>query len=207
MIYFYGRIFRLLYPSLEWRVSTLKKELFLTFDDGPIPGITEFILDQLAIHNAKATFFCVGENITKHPLIYKRILNEGHRVGNHTYNHLKGNISKNLDYFENIALFDNIDTLSAKNNKPLFRPPYGKIKRSQIKFLKVKYRLIVWEILSGDFLPNMTPDKCLSILHKYARKGSIIVLHDNIKTENIVQEVLPVFLKEYKEKGYDFLSL
>lgn len=189
------------YTNVTWNKSRAQKSIYLTFDDGPIPEITPWILDVLAQYNAKATFFCVGENIVKHPDIFQRILDEGHQVGNHTFNHLKGWDYSDEEYLENVYKCQEL----TKTN--LFRPPYVRAKKSQLKVLEKEFELIYWDVLSGDYDVNMSPQKCFNNIVNYTKNGSIIVLHDNIKAIPRVQFLLPKLLDKYIQKGYTFAIL
>jgi len=195
---------RWLYPSLIWKKSNSSKTLYLTFDDGPIPEVTPFVLDVLNQFDAKATFFCIGDNIRKHPEIFDEVLNAGHSIGNHTYNHLNGWKTDDDTYVENVIKCD------TRVNSILFRPPYGRIKRSQIKKLSALYpefEIIMWDVLSGDFDQQLDPEKCLRHTVEAACPGSIIVFHDSIKAFRILKEVLPKALEFWKRKGYRFEAL
>lgn len=176
---------RWLYPKSIWHLPREKKKVYLTFDDGPIPEITPFILDILKKYQVKATFFCVGENIKKNPELFQRILLEGHQVGNHTYNHLKGWDTSDSVYLDNVAqcqLYTQTD---------LFRPPYAKAKKSQLKTLYKDYRVIMWDIMSGDFDQKLSPHQCLQNILPHIKNGSVIIFHDNIKSIPRVKYALP----------------
>ncbi|MFL5728938.1 MAG: polysaccharide deacetylase family protein [Cytophagaceae bacterium] len=204
-----------IYPSLVWSVKNTDKTLFLTFDDGPIPGVTDYVLEELKNFNAKATFFCVGHNIEKHPEVYRKIIQAGHRTGNHTYNHLNGWKTRNEEYFQNIESCRKI--MDAENGSSpitndqspirLFRPPYGKIKRRQIPVLADHYKIVMWGVLSGDFDKNLSAEKCLRKTIRYSRSGSIIVFHDSLKAEKNLRYVLPRYLQHFSELGYKFEAL
>jgi peptidoglycan-N-acetylglucosamine deacetylase len=174
-----------------------QKIAFLTFDDGPIPETTPYILDTLKKYGVKATFFCVGENVKKHPELYKHIIQEGHFVGNHTFNHLKGWETPTEKYLENVK------QCAEYVASELFRPPYGKMTFRQYKILKKKYHLIFWDVLTPDFDSNSTIQKCLYILKKKTRSGSILVFHDNIKAKNKLTELLPAALDFLLLEKYD----
>jgi peptidoglycan/xylan/chitin deacetylase (PgdA/CDA1 family) len=197
----------LLYPRLTWRMPDHKKELYLTFDDGPVPGITEFVLDTLAAHNAKATFFCIGDNVRKYPAIFKRILAEGHRPANHTFNHINGWRSTTQAYVDNVKL---CETEIAKHTSdsfvPLFRPPYGRIRPSQIKALH-EYKIIMWDVLSADYDRHLAEKKCLKNTINATRNGSLIVFHDSYKAEKNVTYALPRVLEHFSEKGFIFNAI
>jgi len=193
---------RKLYYSFTWRIENNNKELFLTFDDGPTPIITEWVLNQLDAYNAKATFFCIGRNVDRHPEIYEKIKEKGHAIGNHTYSHLKGWMVSTKEYI------DDIELASHHINTKLFRPPYGKIKPSQIKNLKRKgYKLFMWDVLSEDYNSKISTDKCLQNITDYTREGSIIVFHDSLKASRNLKKVLPEILKKYTEEGFIFQKL
>jgi len=189
-------IVKTLFADFVWQVESNINEVYLTFDDGPIPGLTPWVLDVLADYNSKATFFCVGENVKKHGSIFQRIINEGHTIGNHTFNHINGWHTDNAVYMQNIAECDKyMDT-------NLFRPPYGKMKPSQSSLIKSEKTVVMWDVLSGDFDRHLSKEKCLlNVLDNY-HKGSVIVFHDNVKAEEKLKYVLPAFLNHLAEKGY-----
>ncbi|MGB4773679.1 MAG: polysaccharide deacetylase family protein [Daejeonella sp.] len=190
-----------LYPSLTWHKSRDEKNLFLTFDDGPIPVVTPFVLNTLKKFDAKATFFCIGDNVAKHPDIFEQIIAEGHAVGNHTFNHLNGWKTDDLTYLQNIAQCDQL--IISK----LFRPPYGRATRSQYAIINTQYTTIMWDVLSGDFDLKLSPQECLNNVLKNTRNGSIILFHDSIKAWPRLETVLPQVLAHFRSKGYDFKSL
>ncbi|MDE1205335.1 polysaccharide deacetylase family protein [Tenacibaculum larymnensis] len=199
------RILKRLFAKYTWSFFTNKKEIYLTFDDGPIPEVTEFVLDQLHNFNAKATFFCIGDNIRKHPVVFSRIVKEGHSVGNHTFNHLNGWKSSYTTYIENTS---KCEGLLPNQKTKLFRPPYGKIKRKQAKQLLASgYKIIMWDVLSADFDSSVTKEKCLQNVLENAQNGSIIVFHDSIKASDKLYYALPKVLKEFSQKGYDFKAI
>ncbi|MGA9648048.1 MULTISPECIES: polysaccharide deacetylase family protein [Pedobacter] len=192
------------YPSLLWNKPRNEKVIYLTFDDGPIPNVTDFVLKTLKVFNAKATFFCIGDNITKHPDVFERVKNGGHAIGNHTFNHLKGWITDDETYIQNIL---KCQTITQTN---LFRPPYGRIKKSQISNLKSKIsnlEIVMWDTLSGDFDINLSPEKCYQNVIKHTRNGSIIVFHDSLKAFDRLEYSLPRVLKYFSEKGFTFSTL
>ena len=190
-----------IYPTLLWHKSRKEKTVFLSFDDGPIPDVTPFVLNTLKSFNAKATFFCIGENVVKHPEIYKQILADGHSVGNHTYNHLKGWDTKNEIYLDNITRCAKL----VKSN--LFRPPYGRAKKSQLTVLNTQYSIIMWDVLSGDFDTKISPRKCLQNVLDHTKNGSIIVFHDSIKAFPRLEYALPLALEQLASKGFQFKSI
>lgn len=193
-----------LYPSLTWHKSRKEKYVYLTFDDGPIPVVTPFVLNTLKNFNAKATFFCIGDNVAKFPEVYAEVLSEGHSVGNHTFNHLRGWNSNNEDYLSNIR------KCSGLVHSNLFRPPYGRIKKSQIADLRSHFpdlKIIMWDVLSGDFDTGISKEKCLQNVLKNAKSGSIIVFHDSQKAFERLQYALPAVLETFKKKGFCFKAL
>ncbi len=192
---------RAIYPEAIWNVKNSKNEIYITFDDGPDPEITPKVLDILKQFNAKATFFCVGENVKKYPEAFKQIIAGGHAVGNHTYNHLKGWRTNNKDYFENIEMAANYILSN------LFRPPYGRLKISQYSKLCKKYKIIMWDVLSLDYSKNITKEKCAQKVIKNARPGSIVVFHDAKKMQENMFYALPKVLEHFKNKGFVMNSL
>lgn len=190
-----------LFPNYTWKVPTEEKEVYLTFDDGPIPEVTPWVLEQLAEYNAKATFFCVGENVQKHPAVFKAVKAAGHTVGNHTYNHLDGWTTDNIPYFHNTRHSARI------TGSELFRPPYGKLKPKQAQFLQRHYRIVMWDVLSGDFDPNISKEQCLQNVIRNVAPGSIVVFHDSLKAKEKLEYVLPKVLQHLSEQGYRFEAL
>ena len=190
-----------LYPRLTWHHSRDLPSLFLTFDDGPIPDVTPQILNILKEYGVQATFFCVGDNIRKHPEIFQRIQEEGHRVGNHTFNHLKGWKTSQDDYLQNV------ESCNRLTQSDLFRPPYGRGTRKQYRELQKHYKIIMWDVMSGDFDPNVSPELCLRNVLKHTENGSIIVLHDNVKATERVLYALPKAIEYWLDKGYSFKTL
>ena len=191
------------FPNYTWDIKTDKKSLFFTFDDGPHPQITEFVLDQLKIYNAKATFFCIGKNVVKNPELYHRISRDGHAVGNHTYNHLNGWKTKSEFYMNDISEA----AIHIKSN--LFRPPYGKITSFQANCLNYAMgvanpKVIMWDVLSADFDTAITPKQSMNNVIKHARSGSIVVFHDSEKAFPRLEKILPALLEFYTQKGFLF---
>ena len=198
------------FSKYTWRFLSEKKEIFLTFDDGPTPEITEFILSELKKYDAKATFFCIGKNIKNHPELFSQLISDGHSIGNHTQNHLKGWKTNTKDYVDNVLECNK--TITQFNNatikQQLFRPPYGKIKKSQAKeLLKRGYKIIMWDVLSADFDTTISNERCLQNVLENATKGSIIVLHDSVKAAERMKYALPKVLKTFSDKGYVFKAI
>ncbi len=174
------------------------KHLYLTFDDGPNPETTPVILDILAKFNVKATFFCVGENVVKHPETFQSYLDAGHQVGNHGYNHLKGWETETFVYVQNVH------KCSEVVQSRLFRPPYGKIRRAQQNLLKKQYKIIMWTVLSRDYDPAIDMEACLENSWKFTRPGAIVLFHDSLKSIEKLKYILPAYLQRAKESGYQF---
>ena len=211
MLYFVKtpNIIKRIFPTLTWDIPSKKKVIYLTFDDGPTPEITPWVLSELHKYNAKATFFCIGKNIVNHPDITTCIIAENHTIGNHTHNHLNGWLKTPKVYLENInkaqqtigSEIENKKVLSSK----LFRPPYGKIKNSVVKKLLVKeYKIIMWDVLSGDFDRSITKEKCLENVINNTNEGSIVVFHDSIKASKNLKHILPKILDYFSKKGFVF---
>jgi peptidoglycan/xylan/chitin deacetylase (PgdA/CDA1 family) len=194
-------ILKKIYPRAVWNMARTEKTIYLTFDDGPIPGLSEWVLDELEKFNARATFFCVGANILKNPSIFKKIAEKGHRAANHTMFHTKGFKTTVGDYVREV---EECKKLVGNN---LFRPPYGQLKPSQYKALIERgYRIILWDVISYDF-ETISETKCADNAIKNAKNGSIVLFHDNIKAEKNLKHALPLFLKHFSEKGYSFKAI
>ena len=191
-----------IYPALVWRIPTTAKEIFLTFDDGPVPGPTEFVLDTLKQNNCQATFFSIGDNVKKHVDVYQRILNEGHIIGNHTFNHLKGWSFSDDEYLLNIQKCD--EALGYKSQ--LFRPPYGRIKKSQIMKLN-EYKIVMWDVLTSDYNQSISPERCIKGSIAATRPGSIVVFHDSLKAERNMRYALPRYIDHFLNQGFTFKSI
>jgi len=193
-----------IFPELIWRLKGQQREdddsVYLTFDDGPTPGVTTWVLDQLRQYDAKGTFFCLGKNVEKYPDLYRQIIDEGHAVGNHTYSHLKGWQTNNTEYYNDIQLAN--DLMSST----LFRPPYGSIKTSQIKNISEEFNIVMWDVLSQDYSQTIAPQKVLSNVLGSVKGGSIVVFHDSLKAQPNLNYVLPRMLKELQSK-YEFRKI
>lgn len=200
-------VIKRLFSKYTWCFASNKKELFLTFDDGPTPDVTEFVLSELRKYNAKATFFCIGKNIKNHPDIFKQIISDGHTVGNHTQNHLNGWKTRNTTYINNVLECEKYLN-NIKSTSKIFRPPYGKIKKHQAKELfKKGYKIILWDVLSADFDTSISKEKCLSNVINNTKKGSIIVFHDSVKASERMQYALSKTLEYFSERGYVFKAI
>ncbi len=189
------------YPKVTFNRTRKEKKVYLTFDDGPIPEITPWVLDTLKAYQIKATFFCVGENINRNKSLFDRLLAEGHSLGNHTYNHLKGWETSDNVYLENVQM------CQALTQTRLFRPPYARAKKSQLRALSKSYEIIYWDVLSGDFDEALSPEACFQNVIKYTKNGSIIVFHDNIKAIPRLTYALPKVIRHLLAKGYSFETL
>lgn len=216
----YPAILKYFYPN---RVSRINRpnSIYLTFDDGPIPEVTPWVLDQLNQYKAKASFFCIGDNIAKHPEEFQKVIKQGHAIGNHTYNHLNGWKTSASSYLENTRQAENILNEASENeiNKnlnpelktptyPLFRPPFGKISNSQAKALtREGFRIVMWDVVSGDYDDDFSAEKCFQNVIKNARSGSTIVLHDSKKAFPRLKIILPRILEYYSKKGFEFRTL
>ncbi len=197
-------IVRHLFKRYTWKMVPENEDdrvLYLTFDDGPIPEMTPGTLDILAKYGAKATFFCVGDNVRKYPDIYKRIIDEGHSVGNHTYNHLQGILTRNEEYLENVRKADELI------DSNLFRPPHGRMKRRQTLELSKDRKIILWDILSKDYDQRVSPERCLQNVVDNVSTGAIIVFHDNLKAFRNQRFALEQTLKRYTLDGYIFKAI
>ncbi len=193
----------MLYPKRVWRMPTREKVLYLTFDDGPHPQATPFVLDQLKQYNAKATFFCIGKNVDAHPAIYQRILSEGHAVGNHTQRHLNGWKASDEVYLSDM------EEAAQRIDSNWFRPPYGRLRSTQASAIQTRFpnmKIAMWDVLSGDFDPNNTGDACATAVIRHVRPGSIVVFHDSQKAWERLSNCLPSTLKYFYNQGYRFES-
>jgi peptidoglycan-N-acetylglucosamine deacetylase len=203
---------RALYPDFLWRIPTKEKEIFLTFDDGPIPEITEFVLEELNKYQAKATFFSIGGNIEKYPTIFQQIVNQGHSIGNHTFNHLRGWDTEDEIYIENFKkceeeIYRHYPKPNAENRKPLFRPPYGRIKRNQYKEIIKTNEIVMWDVLTGDYDQAISKERVLSKSLQHIEQSSIVLFHDSIKASKNLMYTLPRVLEHFSEQGFIFKSM
>ena len=203
-----------LFPDYIWEISTHSKELYLTFDDGPTPHVTDWVLSTLKSYYAKATFFCIGSNVKNHPELFNKIVEEGHAIGNHTYNHIKGWKTKTKPYLDNVLEAEK--TFSEQNHQSstinhqslkvnLFRPPYGQIKPKQgKKLMALGYNIVMWDVLSFDWDKTVSNQECLDHVVFKSKNGSIIVFHDSEKASNNMKFALPKVLEHFTEKGFSF---
>ena len=194
-------IFQWLYPNCVWKIPNSKNNVYLTFDDGPSFEVSTQTLKILKAENIKATFFCMGKQIEKHPEIYKQIILEGHAVGNHTFDHPNGWITKNKQYFKNVEKCQNLI------RSTLFRPPYGKMKFSQVKHLKSIYKIIMWDVIGGDFDPKTSANDIVNNVVSNSKSGSIIVLHDSRRFGEKMLAALPQIITKLKMKGFNFSTI
>lgn len=192
------RLYRALFPGTVWRLPDAEKCVYLTFDDGPIPEITPWVLDVLDEYDVKATFFCVGDNVRKYPDVYRMILERGHRVGNHTFNHIQGIRFWTKNYL------GNVEKASELIDSPLFRPPHGHMRMPQVLSLRDKYRIIMWDVVTRDYSPHLTPEEVLRVVKRYTRNGSIIVFHDSLKAEENMKYAMPRAIEWLRQEGYTF---
>lgn len=199
------KIMVLLFPKYIWRLPNTDKKIYLTFDDGPISEVTEWVLDILKHENIKATFFCIGDNIKKHPEVFRRIISENHAIGNHTFNHLNGWKTAAKYYIENVQLCEEEILKHTHLKSKLFRPPYGKIRRTQASAIQnLGYKIIMWDVLSYDFDKDLRQEECLFKVVKNTSSGSIIVFHDSLKANNNLKFILPKAIQLLKKKGFVF---
>jgi peptidoglycan-N-acetylglucosamine deacetylase len=202
------RLLQYLLPGFTWRGPNREQVIYLTFDDGPIPEVTDFVLETLAQYQAKATFFCVGDNIRKHPDIARRVAGAGHRLGNHTFNHLKGWQTALPDYLHNVALCEAALHPLVNGEQPkLFRPPHGHLRHDQFRRLKELYQVVMWDVVTYDFDARLAEEACLAKAILYTGPGSIVVFHDSLKARRNLCYVLPRFLAHFAGLGYRFETL
>jgi peptidoglycan-N-acetylglucosamine deacetylase len=193
--------FRQVYRKVTWRKDSKTKTIYLTFDDGPIPEVTPWVLDVLDRYGIKATFFCVGENVMRNPDLYQEILKRGHRTGNHTYNHLRGFITSTKTYLENV------EKAAQYIDSDLFRPPHGDLWQPQYFTIRKKYQIIQWDLITRDYNRKLTGEKVFQIVKKHARNGTIMVFHDSLKAEKNMRYAMPKSVEFLLSEGYTFETL
>ena len=201
-----------IFANYIWEMPSESKTLYLTFDDGPTPEITNWTLDILDKYKAKATFFCIGKNVSQHPEIFKNIQDKAHKIGNHTNNHIKGWRTSTKNYLANIKeaqkVIDLQQNITDSRSQILFRPPYGQIRPKQGKALaELGYKVIMWNVLAFDWDKDVTKEKCLENVISNAKEGSVIVFHDSVKAEKNMRYALPKVLEHFSKKGYTFKSI
>lgn len=195
-------LYRLLFPEAVWRIKKRKRKVaYLTFDDGPIPEVTPWVLDTLDRYGVKATFFFVGDNVRKYPELYEEVKRRGHSYGNHTMHHLQGFKTPRIRYMRDITEADDLIDSS------LFRPPHGLLRWSQAKAIKKHYNIVMYDLVTRDYSIKMTPDEVFRNVRRYARNGSIIVFHDSLKAERNMKEVLPRAIEWLQNEGYELLPI
>lgn len=195
-------LYRLLFPEAIWRVKKRRRKVaYITFDDGPIPEVTPWVLDTLDRYGIKATFFFVGDNVRKYPHLYEEVKRRGHSYGNHTMHHLQGFKTTRLRYMRDITEADGLI------DSTLFRPPHGLMRWSQAKAIKNHYNIVMYDLVTRDYSIKMTPQEVFRNVTRYARNGSIIVFHDSLKAERNMKEVLPRAIEWLQNEGYELLPL
>ena len=187
-----------LFPKALWRMNPDEKAVYLTFDDGPIPVVTPWVVEILGRYDIKATFFMVGDNVRKHPQEFRQVIEAGHRVGNHTFNHLKGVFTETNEYL------DNVEKADALIHSKLFRPPHGMLRRSQYNELSKRYQFVMWDLVTRDYSKRMNGEEVLANVKKYVRNGSIITFHDSLRSEENLKYALPRAIEWLLEQGYEF---
>ncbi|OOG75280.1 polysaccharide deacetylase family protein [Algoriphagus sp. A40] len=192
-----------LFPKRIWEGDATGNRVYLTFDDGPVPGVTDYVLEELACRGQKATFFMVGDNIQKHPALAREVLEAGNGIGNHTFHHLNGWKTSLTEYLENIRDFDRIAADRLGIQTQLFRPPYGMISRSQAKVVLETKKIVMWNVLTGDYERGIDPEVILAKSIQLIQSGSIVVLHDQQKTQEILPKFLPDFLDFLSEREFE----
>lgn len=191
-------VYRKIFPGTVWRLPQEEKTVYLTFDDGPIPEVTTFVLDLLRERGIKATFFCVGDNVRKHPDVFRQVQEEGHIVGNHTFNHLQGLYTSSRKYISNVEKADELI------KSPLFRPPHGILRYLQFMTLRKKFKIVFWDVVTRDYNRKLSGEEVLEIVRKYTRNGSIIVFHDSLKAEKNIRYALPKAIDYLMAEGFKF---
>ena len=198
-------IIKTIFYNQIWNIPNDEKKIYLTFDDGPIPEVTPWVLYVLKIHNIKATFFCIGDNVRKHPEVFKQIVSDGHQVGNHSFNHLNGWRTDSQKYIENVLEAENEISKHTNSSIKLFRPPYGKIKPKQsYKLRKLGFKIVMWDVLSKDYDVNLQPLDCERNVIQNVQSGSIIIFHDSKKASKNLSSSLPSVIEKLQKAGFTF---
>jgi peptidoglycan-N-acetylglucosamine deacetylase len=192
-----------IFPNMVWHKDRNERKVYLTFDDGPVPKVTDFVLDELEKRSLNATFFMVGDNVRKNPGLARKVVDRGNRIGNHTFHHVNGYSTQTDYYLDEVEACHNAIEQATGVKTNLFRPPYGKITRSQFEKLKSEHEVVMWDVLTGDYDAQQSPELCLTKSKQYTQNGSIILFHDQEKTSKIIREVLPLFLDYIIEKGFE----
>lgn len=202
LVHYVPVLFQFLFPGYVWHRSRKEKAVYLTFDDGPVPEVTDFVLEELEKRQMKATFFMVGDNVAKHLSLAVKVRDQGHQIGNHTYNHLNGRLHPSEEYLDNVKQCQSILSEKLGVDTTLFRAPYGRLKREQRILISRTHQIIMWDVLAGDFHPQQTPARCLAKIKQHTHNGSIILFHDQEKTKEMIFSVLPEFLDFIQVEGY-----
>lgn len=190
--------YRALFPGVTWRIPAEPKCVYLTFDDGPIPEVTPWVLEVLRRYGVQATFFMVGDNVRKHPQVYRMVVEAGHRIGNHTFNHIQGIAFWTRHYLANV------EKAASYIPSNLFRPPHGHMRLPQVLWLRQRYRIVMWDVVTRDYNARKTPDEVLEVVKRYTRNGSIIVFHDSLKAEKNMRQAMPRAIEWLLQEGYTF---
>ena len=203
------RLLRRLYPRATWRMDPKERAVYLTFDDGPIPEATPWVLDTLDRYGVKATFFVVGDNVRKYPALYDEIRRRGHQVGNHTFHHISGHIHGDYHFNRDVEDCRNVMQLDTRDGqpRPLFRPPHGWMKVNQYRYVASRYRVIMWDLVTRDYSTRLTADDVLRNVKRYARNGSIITFHDSLKSIQKLRTALPAAIEWLQAEGYQLKTL
>ncbi|KAA6302631.1 MAG: Peptidoglycan-N-acetylglucosamine deacetylase [Candidatus Ordinivivax streblomastigis] len=191
-------LYRAFFPKAHWRFNTHEKVVYLTFDDGPVPEVTPWVLDMLDKYHIKASFFCVADNVRKHPEVYRQVIERGHTVGNHTFHHLQGWKVRTKTYLKDVEEADQLI------HSKWFRPPHGHIRLPQFFLLRKQYHIIMWDVITRDYSCLQVVKQVFNNVKKYTRNGSIIVFHDSLKAEKKMKTVLPMAIEWLLEQGYTF---
>lgn len=199
------RLLRLLYPRALWRMEPSERAVYLTFDDGPIPEATPWVLDVLDCYGVKATFFVVGDNVRKYPEVFQEIVARGHSIGNHTFHHISGHIHGDYHFQEDVEMCQRV--IGQTEPLPLFRPPHGWMKPAQYRYVASRYRVVMWDLVTRDYSRSLTAEDILYNIKRYARNGSIITFHDSLKSIAKLQTALPASIEWLQAEGYEFRKL